>query len=1429
MKVAAERITVLAVDDEIEILGIISQYLSEDENFSVIGASSVAEALEIMTHHDISAVVSDYQMPGTNGIEFLSLLREQGNTVPFILFTGKGCEEVVIQALNLGADFYIVKGEEPALQFQLLKMQILSQIEKKKSDEALVISLKENRQMLSQLQATLEATEEGILVTDREGFIQNFNKKFLHLWNLSSEDIQNIHIDTFLNRFSHEISDPLIISEIAKTGDEPRSLRRHTLHCPDGKVIEIFILPQQCDRHIIGTVYSFRDVTSRVRAETQLQESRERFRILFEHSPVGHMAISPDGKIAEVNKAWLTLVKKTRENVINQSFDDIIADESKPRFFACLKEILKSAQKHSLELVLVTGEGEPITVLVDGSAIRDSNGTITHIQCILRDITSQRKTEKKLRWTESLLAEIVRMLPFGICITKGEDLEISYHNRHFLDIWGTDVFSRIPGTGGPTTLRDFFSASNDLVEHPIYSWNPDVCKNPDISCRDIELPGKRVIRGFSRQLPGEKKENRVLWAFEDITKFRNQEEEIRRYARKIEVLSRVISLSGRAGSVTHLCELSLSALISVLHFEGGAFYLLPDELENPVMVANSGLSQEFVNETTKINPDDYAFLYSEGKPLFTNNLSYIMPEFASKWGISGSAFIPVLSGEKITGSIHLVSSRPALVSIEEQEVLLGIGREIGNGFQRLNDQKQLNEERRNLENLVQSIKELVIVIDASTSTILAVNDEVVRKTGFFKEDLIGRKISESKTPFLTYLPLEKATADLQQVRYAIPQPDSSKIIMEAKITPGTWNGKKSYFCLCKDISSIILAQDEIRQSEERLNAIFLTSPIGIILFDPDDTMIQVNPAALSMFGIVDPLDLARYSYRDDPNLSDIIKKRIQNREAFTTEMSYDVSKIRPSERKQPASSDMLYLRMMAVPVIFSEQEVREGFYVLVEDITTQHHVESELRQLTQKLGRIMDASDDGFFSYHIQGDTISLSPRLIQMVGLSINREVYPLTSILQYVHPDDRDITQSFFHSLKGGAQEAVSSEIRIKSLENGWIWVYIRGKITGFDEEGEPQNIAGAVTDITRRKESEQKLLESETFNRVLITSLPENLMVFDKTGTILFVNDNSSHAMQMANEEIVGRNVLDFVVPEMRSFARSQYEKRFQGELLEPCEIRILRPDGNVIDAEVQATIISYKGNPAALALIADITERKRGEENLERYSETLRETVEALASANRKLNLLSNVTRHDILNQIHIITSYLALLKEIPTDSETGHFLEKIVSAVGFIQRHIEFTRNYQDLGLHTPVWQSPEEIIKELNFAKKHLVMHLDNLEIFADPLLPKVFENLLDNTLRHGMNVNSISIVHEIQPDNQLKLIWEDDGTGIPDDIKTRIFERGYGKNTGLGLFLIREILSLSGISIYEDGEDGKGARFCLLIPEDKYRFTGNMNGKGTR
>ncbi|HOL41153.1 MAG TPA: PAS domain S-box protein, partial [Methanospirillum sp.] len=84
---------------------------------------------------------------------------------------------------------------------------------------------------------------------------------------------------------------------------------------------------------------------------------------------------------------------------------------------------------------------------------------------------------------------------------------------------------------------------------------------------------------------------------------------------------------------------------------------------------------------------------------------------------------------------------------------------------------------------------------------LAVNEEVSRKTGLYKEELIGRQVCESNTAYLTYLPLEKAAYDNQPVKYAVPQPDGSRTIMETRVTSGSWNGKSAFFCLCRDVTS----------------------------------------------------------------------------------------------------------------------------------------------------------------------------------------------------------------------------------------------------------------------------------------------------------------------------------------------------------------------------------------------------------------------------------------------------------------------------------------------------------------------------------------------------------------------------------------------------------------------------------------------------
>jgi signal transduction histidine kinase len=102
---------------------------------------------------------------------------------------------------------------------------------------------------------------------------------------------------------------------------------------------------------------------------------------------------------------------------------------------------------------------------------------------------------------------------------------------------------------------------------------------------------------------------------------------------------------------------------------------------------------------------------------------------------------------------------------------------------------------------------------------------------------------------------------------------------------------------------------------------------------------------------------------------------------------------------------------------------------------------------------------------------------------------------------------------------------------------------------------------------------------------------------------------------------------------------------------------------------------------------------------------------------------------------------------------------------------------------------------------------LNSIEVYADPLLEKVFSNLISNSLMHGEKVTEIRFFAEERPQG-LFLVYEDNGVGIPERDKKKIFHHGFGKNTGFGLFLSREILSITGLSITENGTYGKGARF---------------------
>jgi PAS domain S-box-containing protein len=257
-----------------------------------------------------------------------------------------------------------------------------------------------------------------------------------------------------------------------------------------------------------------------------------------------------------------------------------------------------------------------------------------------------------------------------------------------------------------------------------------------------------------------------------------------------------------------------------------------------------------------------------------------------------------------------------------------------------------------------------------------------------------------------------------------------------------------------------------------------------------------------------------------------------------------------------------------------------------------------------------------------------------------------------------------------------------------------------------------------------------------------------------------------------------------------------------------------DGTLREIELTTSVIRPGGVPALACMIAhDVTDRKRAEE--------------ALLKAHRKLNLLSSVTRHDILNQLTILYGFLEISGAAVAGTRVEEYVDKEKKAAVAIRRLITFTKEYEEIGQQSPGWQRPDAIISRaarvINSPDLVIESSLGDLELFADPLLERVFYNLLDNAIRHGERTKTITVSAE-PADGGLLIRWEDDGVGVPFGDKERIFERGFGKNTGLGLFLAREILGLTGISIRENGIFGAGARFEMTVPAGSFRYPPKNN-----
>jgi PAS domain S-box-containing protein len=219
-----------------------------------------------------------------------------------------------------------------------------------------------------------------------------------------------------------------------------------------------------------------------------------------------------------------------------------------------------------------------------------------------------------------------------------------------------------------------------------------------------------------------------------------------------------------------------------------------------------------------------------------------------------------------------------------------------------------------------------------------------------------------------------------------------------------------------------------------------------------------------------------------------------------------------------------------------------------------------------------------------------------------------------------------------------------------------------------------------------------------------------------------------------------------------------------------------------------------------------------------------TEDALRNANEKLNLLSRISTDYLHHTAELITKSVDDGVAHSTETTAQGFFKKIRILAQVLTRQLQITKSYKDLGTSPPEWVRVQRVLESGSLSETGNTVSArfwtERLEIFADPLFKNVLSHIAGNAFRHGVTIQNLVVSYHESADG-LDLIIEDDGIGIPVEKKQTIFNYDAGGHSGIGLFVCRQIIAVTGMTLAETGTPGTGARFVIHVPQNAYRING--------
>jgi PAS domain S-box-containing protein len=609
-----------------------------------------------------------------------------------------------------------------------------------------------------------------------------------------------------------------------------------------------------------------------------------------------------------------------------------------------------------------------------------------------------------------------------------------------------------------------------------------------------------------------------------------------------------------------------------------------------------------------------------------------------------------------------------------------------------------------------------------------------------------------------------------------------------------------------DITERKKAEDALRESEAKLKTVFAASPDAIIVSDINANVVDCNQAALEIIGCASKEEVI------GKNSVEFIAEKDRNRALKNLKKTLEQGTVRNIEYTLLKKDGEEYQGELSVNIIKDSSGNPTGFVGIVRDITERKNVERKLQVSEKSWSDSFNSLEDVMI---IIGKDFTI--KKMNDIGLKLlgkTREEVVGKKCYQLIHGlDSPGEFCPYERTLKTGKVESV------ERYEKKFDKYFSIKSSPIFNERGETLGFVDLMRDVTERKNAEKALREAEKKYRKTILKANVGIIGYDAEGKVKVLNPKMWQMTGYKRSEI----------PTLQDWFKKLYPNEEERRKIRDRWFKRMSEEGEV--KEGHAIIITKDGKRRnflfngvrlesgdSIAFAEDITDRKEAEKKLDGM-------INELVTINEKLGVVGKLTRHDARNKLSVIANNIYLAKQkLAANNDALKFLGDIESAVDQMEELFDFARTYEMLGIEE---LSPMDVAKSVDEAVMlfsgvegiKIVNECRGLTVMADSLLRQLFYNLIDDTLKHGEKVSQIRVYYEEGAD-QLKLVYEDDGVGIPENEKELIFKEGYGKGTGYGLYLIKKICEEYGWTIRETGKLGKGAQFTMIIPKT------NRNGK---